>query len=1183
MKDKHKTKQQLLNEIIGLREKVADLIKNKSVNKEDRESFSEAFRHTIKQEEESVELFKASTDLLHSEGLRQAAESFLRYCKDLIGAADGCLILSSGKGGENEIFLLISGEKLCAVNSEPPILIRRMCEQVYETDSALYDNNLKSFESLNFLSDEDIKIENILLSPLEIDERFRGIACFFNKPDGFNDKDIRSVSLFIANTKDLLLKSRQLELLKNTEESFRSIAVSAPDAMIGIDVNGIIIFWNKAAEAIFDYTEKEILDKSVRLLIPERFRQAHQKGIKRFILSGGTELLGKTLVLAGVKKDATEFPLELSLTAWQKNGDTFFTAIVRDITAKRQYEREIQAMSREVEKRFLRRIDELRSTNENLREELKQYSQAKKLFLGIQDNLQAILDQTSTCIYAKDIKGGYVFANTSCAKHLNIEKEQMIGRTDFDLLAHDTAEKLAKIDESVFEKGKPLDFEESLILNDKEYCFLSTRFPLFDSKGFPRGVCGISMDITERKKSENKLKYSEKLYRELLENVNAIAWEANPETLQFTFVSPNAEKITGFPASQWLNQPNFWAKKIHPDDRNLSIPFCKVAIQQGKNIEIEYRMIKADGNAIWMRNTISVICNNSMPLKLKGLLIEVHDHKHYNQLMKELFLAIEQSIDWVLVADIEGNIEYTNKAVEGITGYSDKELIGQNAKIFKVDKHNVQIYKDINDTLLLGKSFDRIVSYRKKNGGLVEVFQNFIPLKDQNENIIRFVSIAKDISQKQTFSERLHHHAYYDLLTGLPNRNLFIDSLNQTIASSEYKRKLAAVLIIDIERFNFINDTYGFETADEVLKNIGNILLDLVREGDTVARLQNDEFGISFIDFGQTKEIISIVEKIIEKTSEPMKINGKEILLSVCIGISVYPEDGKDAQEMLKKAGIALGKARQSGKIFKFYTQNINVRAEEIVIIEKNLFKALKKDEFILYYQPYYDINTRKISGMEALIRWNSKDLGVVSPAKFIPLLEENGMIIEVGKWILGSAIRQLLDWKIKGYIVQPISVNLSTVQFKQSNLVEMIKGLIRRYGIDPSLLVMEITETVFMHDVESAGKVLKNLKDIGVCISIDDFGTAYSTLWGLKGVAVDNLKIDISFIRELVLDPDVVSIVTAIINLAHNLNIRTIAEGVETAEQLKILRLLRCEMAQGYYFGKPLLPHEIERLFIRT
>jgi diguanylate cyclase (GGDEF)-like protein len=428
---------------------------------------------------------------------------------------------------------------------------------------------------------------------------------------------------------------------------------------------------------------------------------------------------------------------------------------------------------------------------------------------------------------------------------------------------------------------------------------------------------------------------------------------------------------------------------------------------------------------------------------------------------------------------------------------------------------------------------------------------------------------------------RIEYLAYYDDLTGLPNRNLFIDRLTQGIARIEYSKKLVAVLTIDIDKFKFINDTYGIEAGDAVLKAVAKKLTISVREGDTVARIGGDDFLVLLIDIAQSEDIILIVEKIMKNASQTIHLEGKEVVLTVSVGISVHPNDGQDASVLIKNAEIALARAKQQGrKSYQFYTEGMDIKASEFVQMEKDLFNAIKNEEFILHYQPVWDINTKKTTGMEALIRWKSPELGLVSPGKFIHVLEDTRMIIEVGEWVLRTAVRQVQEWQDKGYPVVPVSVNLSPIQFRQKDIAMMIEKIIRETGFNPSLLTLEITESAFMQDMEFTHSVLQNLRNIGVSISIDDFGTGYSSLAHLRKFPIDNLKIDMSFIREIATDTDTASIVTAIINMAHTLNLKTIAEGIETEEQWKMLRLLRCDMGQGFYLSKP-LPAEEMAIFI--
>jgi diguanylate cyclase (GGDEF)-like protein len=440
----------------------------------------------------------------------------------------------------------------------------------------------------------------------------------------------------------------------------------------------------------------------------------------------------------------------------------------------------------------------------------------------------------------------------------------------------------------------------------------------------------------------------------------------------------------------------------------------------------------------------------------------------------------------------------------------------------------------------------------------------------------------RDITERKQMEEKLKYLAYYDALTGLPNRNLFLERINQEIARAKVSSGSLAVVITDINKFKSIYDIYGSEVGDRVLKEVAERLSTAIGKGDIAAHLGNDEFGIALMNIRD--DDIIMLEKIIKTASYPLRIDRDELILTFSTGISLYPHNGENASELLKAAGLALSIAKKEGRnSSQFYMKDMNTTASELMLLEKQLVTAIKNEEFILHYQPYWDITTKKMVGMEALVRWRSQDKGLVPPGKFIPVLEDTGMIIEVGEWILREATRQVKEWQDNGYPVVPVSVNMSLVQFRQKNLVEMVKRVMGECGFYPSLLTLEITESAFMQDIEFTRSVLAAMKEIGCSISIDDFGTGYSSLAYLKRLPIDNLKIDISFIREMAKDPDSTSIVTAIIGMAHTLNMKTIAEGVETEEQWKILRLLRCDLVQGFYFSKPLPAEDVEDVYMRT
>lgn len=571
---------------------------------------------------------------------------------------------------------------------------------------------------------------------------------------------------------------------------------------------------------------------------------------------------------------------------------------------------------------------------------------------------------------------------------------------------------------------------------------------------------------------------------------------------------------------------------------------------------------------------------NSLAEMLKVFL----DHKQAEEGMKKLSLAVEESYDWVLITDRTGRIEYLNRAVTEITGYTKEELMGKNPKLLKSGKHDEEFYKNMWTTMLSGHVFRAILTNRKKDGSLFEVFHTITPLKDSKGNVTHFIATAKDMTQQRQFEEKLNYLAYYDVLTGLPNRNLFIDRLKQLILRAEHEKKLVAVLAVDIKRFAYINDTFGPPVGDAVLKETGRRLINSIREGDTVARFGNDEFEIAIGDISDTKDIVIAVEKIINEVVQPLKLNSEDILINISIGISIYPNDGEDSLTLIKNADAALLKVKVLGMTdYRFYTGDLNIRASEFISLERNLFNALKNNEFVMHYQPYFYTSTGKLAGMESLIRWNSPESGMASPAKFIPILEETGMIMEVGLWIMKTVCNQVMEWHQRGYSVVPVAVNFSPAQFRQKELGNILEDVIVESCIDPKFLTLEITESLFMQDFESARRVLERLSKMGISISIDDFGTGYSSLARLKRLPINNLKIDISFIKDITSNPDDASIVSTIISMAHNLGHKTIAEGIETEEQLKILRILRCDMVQGYYFSKPLPADEVERFLLSS
>lgn len=449
--------------------------------------------------------------------------------------------------------------------------------------------------------------------------------------------------------------------------------------------------------------------------------------------------------------------------------------------------------------------------------------------------------------------------------------------------------------------------------------------------------------------------------------------------------------------------------------------------------------------------------------------------------------------------------------------------------------------------------------------------------------------IIQDITERKRAEEQIYNLAYFDSLTGLPNRLLFKEHLGHALAHAIRTNKVAAILFLDLDRFKQINDTLGHSIGDKLLQRVAECLVICVRKCDTigreggedlvssVSRLGGDEFTVLLTDIDTVQDAARVALRIINTVSQPFNLDGHEVIVTTSIGISLYPDDGKDVVALIKNADTAMYHAKDQGRNnFQFYNQSMNSTAYERLMLENHLRKALEREEFILYYQPQLDIATEEIIGVEALIRWRHPDLGMVSPAQFIPLAEETGLIIQIDEWVLKTACAQNKAWQEAGLPPITMAVNLSGQNFIRKNLLGIIGRIIDETCLDPRYLELELTESVLMKNAKETATTLRVLKDMGLHTSIDDFGTGYSSLSYLKRFPLDTLKIDQSFIREITTDPDNAAITTAIIAMARSLKLRVVAEGVETEEQIAFLRDHGCNAMQGFLYSRPLPAAEV-------
>jgi diguanylate cyclase (GGDEF)-like protein/PAS domain S-box-containing protein len=647
--------------------------------------------------------------------------------------------------------------------------------------------------------------------------------------------------------------------------------------------------------------------------------------------------------------------------------------------------------------------------------------------------------------------------------------------------------------------------------------------------------------------------------------------------------NPGAERLFGYKSREAIGKPYpFLYQKDEVQTDKAETGF-KMAGSEGRHESVGW-LLRKNGSTFHAHTVIKALRGPKGALHGFTLVVrDMTEMKQAEELLKKLSLSVEQSADLVLITDCRGKVEYVNKAAEDVTGYTPQEFKAKGMELLRAEHDSAKAYGEMWNTVLSGYSFQAELTIRKKTGEQVVLDEVVTPITDARGNVTHALFTATDITPVKIMKEKLSYLTSYDEMTGLPNRSLFAERLNRDRARAGGKGPgTIAVLVLDIDRFKYINEIYGLESGSKVLKQVADSLSVSVSKDDTVARLGSDEFGIILHDIRKPSDVILFVKMIMKNVPQIIMSGGEEISVTMAVGISMYPDDGKDAHTLMKNADIALAKAKAQGRNhYQFYTADMNVGVTELVFMERRLVDALKNKEYLLTYQPYCYLSSGRVAGTEALLKWKNEEFGLVSPVKFIPLLEETGMIIDVGKWVLRTACEQIRTWD-SGKVSLPMSVNLSGSQFRHEFLAETVENAIKEFGVDPRHLTLEITESIFMKDQEFAITVLRRLKDIGVAIAIDDFGTGYSSLSYLKKFPVDYVKIDQSFVTDVATDPDATSLVTAIINMAHSLNLKTIAEGVETEDQWKILRLLKCDMAQGFYFSAALSPTEVEKLLVQ-
>jgi diguanylate cyclase (GGDEF)-like protein/PAS domain S-box-containing protein len=869
-------------------------------------------------------------------------------------------------------------------------------------------------------------------------------------------------------------------------------------------------------------------------------------------------------------------------------------------------------------------------------EDISEYKSVEEELMRERALLRAIIDTLPDYIYVKDAEGRFSLANKAWLRERGIGYTDIAGKTVFDVFPNELADKMAAQDAAIVKTGTPmLEREQMVVLKTAdgkqgrtEWASI-TKVPMRDSLGTIVGTVGISRDITEQKVSAQRREMEHAVTRVLNEVAtfeNAIPrvlqticeglrftygaywqWDGPAELLRCAetwhvespeiaeFVAATRDGAHEAPAGSgvapgagaggvirnvWRSGAPVWIPEVTqvPDFRRgpaavraglrCAFGFPVLAGEQPFGVmEFFSRDIREPDEALLqaVRAIGSQIGQFVQRVQAEQALRT--SEERYRDLFEASPLPMWAWDDEAL------NIVAVNQAAIDHYGYTRDEFLRMSVREIWAADDSTQ-YEDS----LRKRSGEQILhlqrKHRTRGGRVIDVDVTARPFRLGGRLV--WLTLINDVTDRKLAEEQFRRLAHYDVLTNLPNRVLFYDRLQQVLAQAKRNQWVVGVLFVDLDRFKNVNDTLGHAVGDRLLEQVAERLTRAVRSGDTVGRFGGDEFGAILSDLGKPGDASIVAQKIIDALAQPFNLDGHETYVSASVGITLFPADGEEAGALIMNADTAMYRAKEQGRNnYQYFTREMNERALARAHMEAALRRAIERGEFLLHYQPRADIRSGNICGFEALLRWKHPETGLIPPIEFIPVLEDAGLIVTVGEWVMREVCEQIRAWQRAGLAVPPVAVNLSARQFSAKEFRSTIERILREHTVDPKLIELEITESSLMSNTEDAARTLEYLSSLGLRVSIDDFGTGYSSLSYLKRFPLDSLKIDRSFVRDITTDNDDATITRAVISMAQSLGLKVVAEGVETEAQLTFLIENGCNEIQGNYFSQPLAPEE--------
>jgi diguanylate cyclase (GGDEF)-like protein/PAS domain S-box-containing protein len=925
--------------------------------------------------------------------------------------------------------------------------------------------------------------------------------------------------------------------LRDSERNYREIFNAVKDAIFLHDAeSGKIVEVNKTVEEMFGYSCEEILHVTIQEISsgePPHTLADARKWIRKTCMEGpqSFEWLYK-------RKNGERFWAEVIMSDTRIGGEGRVLAVVRDIAERKKAEEELQ------------------KSEERL-------SRAQAI-AHVGDWEWDIA--TNVVHWSDELYQIYGFRSREIAPDYGLVLQQMHPDSrDAFLMAIDGA----------LTEDRHFELDYRFFRKDGSEAALHTIGHLFrDPSGAPMRMVGIVQDITERVEGELRLRESEDKFRSIFEQATDGIMIADAESKKQIDANVAMCAMLGYTRDEIIG---LGIEDIHPIK---DLPAVRGLFDKQVRGEIslapDVPMLRKDGSVLYADVNAARVTLGGKEC-LVGVFRDTTEHKKADEEQQKLASLVENSTDFIGIATLAGEFFYINKAGQKMLGMEEAagtEGVRMTVRFGAEDRQNLS---ELLTAILERGNWTGEFRFRnQKTGVSIPVDLNgFLITNRKTGEPLALATVSRDITERKRHEAQLLYQATYDILTGLPNRNLLNDRFTQAIAIENRHHNFLCLMLMDLDNFKIVNDTLGHAVGDVLLQDVAGRIQAIVRKSDTVARLGGDEFVVVPVNISSSQDAAKVAEQILTTLSRPFSIDGREIFLTVSIGIAIYPHDGDSLDHLLKHADVAMYHAKSLGKNnYQFFTAEINNRIHERLAMETLLRRALERDEYLLHYQPMVDLKSGRVVGVEALLRWQPEGEGLLFPDRFIPLLEETGLIIPVGEWVLRTACSQLHEWCQAGHDLR-LSVNISSRQFRSGTITERIIEIVRDSGCSPGQICLELTESIIMHDSDEIIQKLVLLREMGFSLSIDDFGTGFSSLSYLKRLPIAELKIDKTFVSGLPANVSDTAIVTTIIHMAGSLQMNVVAEGVETAEQLRFLSENGCSRAQGHYFSRPLPPDE--------